>query len=138
MVQTIEQIRLGDISPSVLLSKLSGIFIILGSLSLFAMFLLHEPMVIIGGPLHLRSITDSHWLTALVSSISLSMGGLILYSSYRMSKKPDDKVWAIMIILGSIVGLFYIGGFGLGGILGLIGGVMGLERRTRKPKPIQP
>jgi hypothetical protein len=127
----IKQIQIGDISLPVLLSRLSGIFIILGSLGLFAMFLLQGSTIIIGGPLHMHSIMDSQWLTALVSSISLSMGGLILYSSYKMSKHPEDKVWATMIILESIVGLFYVGGFGLGGILGLIGGVMGLERRTR-------
>lgn len=131
MVQMVKQIQFGDISLPVLLSRLAGIFIILGGLSLFAMFLFHGSSIIIGGPLHMRSIMDSQWLTPLVSSISLSMGGLILHSSYKMSKHPEDKVWATIIILGSIVGLFYIGGFGLGGILGLIGGVMGLERRTR-------
>jgi hypothetical protein len=130
MVQMIKQIQIGDISPPVLLSRLSGIFIILGSLSLFAMSMLHGSTIIIGGPLHVLSLMDSHWLAALVSSISFSMGGLILYSSHKMRKYPEDKVWATMIILGSIVGLFYIGGFGLGGILGLIGGVMGLERRS--------
>jgi len=133
----IKQIQIGEISLPVLLSRLAGIFIILGSLSLFAMFLLHGSTIMIGGPLHMRSIMDSHWLTALVSSISLSMGGLILYSSHKMSKHPEDKVWATMIILGSIVGLFYIGGFGLGGILGLVGGVMGLERRTWQPGSIR-
>jgi hypothetical protein len=75
-------------------------------------------------------ITNSYLLTTLVVSISLSMGGLILYSSHKMSKQPQDKVWWIFIILGSLIGLFYIGGFGLGGILGLMGGVMGLQSRT--------
>jgi hypothetical protein len=124
-----KQIQIGDISLPAVLSGLGGIFIILGSLSLFAILLLHGSTIMIGGPLHMF-ITNSYLLTTLVVSISLSMGGLILYSSHKMSKQPQDKVWWIFIILGSLIGLFYIGGFGLGGILGLMGGVMGLQSRT--------
>ena len=77
------------------------------------------------------SITDSYWLTVLMASISFSMGGLIMYSSHKITKHPENKVCGIMIILASLIGLFYIGGFGLSGILGLIGGVLGLQRRAR-------
>lgn len=125
----IKQIQIGDISLPSVLSGLGGIFIILGSLSLFAMLLLHGSTTMIGGPLHMY-ITNSYLLMVLVVSISVSMGGLILYSSHKMSKQPQDKVWWIVIILASLIGLFYIGGFGLGGILGLMGGVLGLQSRT--------
>lgn len=125
----IKQIQIGDISLPSVLSGLGGIFIILGSLSLFTMLLLHGSTTMIGGPLHMY-ITNSYLITVLVVSISVSMGGLILYSSHKMSKQPQDKVWWIVIILASLIGLFYIGGFGLGGILGLTGGVLGLQSRT--------
>lgn len=126
MVQMIKQLQIGDVSLPSFLSRLAGIFIILGSLSLFTMLLFQGSAIIMGSPWHMYYITNSYWLTVFVASISISMGGLIAYSSYKMDRQPENKVWGIMIILGSLIGLFYIGGFGLGGILGLIGGVMGL------------
>jgi len=129
MVQMIKQIAIDDISVPVLLSRLAGIFTIFGSISLFVMLLLHGSIIIIGGPLHMQSITNSYWLTVLTASVSLSAGVLILYSSHKMSKQPENKVWETMIILGSLIGLFHIGLFGLGGMLGLIGGILGLGNR---------
>ena len=131
MVQMIKQLQIGDVSLPVFLSRLAGIFIILGSLSLFTMLLFHGSAIIMIGPWHMYYITNSYWLTAFMASISISMGGLIVYSSYKMDRQPENKVWGIMIILGSLIGLFYLGGFGLGGILGMIGGVMGLRCTKR-------
>ena len=74
--------------------------------------------------------TYPRWLTAVVASISILAGGLVISASYKMYKEPGNKLWGLLIVIGSLVSLFSIGGFGLGGILGLIGGVMGLSRRS--------
>lgn len=67
-----------------------------------------------------------------MASISILAGGLVISASYKMYKEPGNKLWPLFIVIGSLVSLFSIGGFGLGGVLGLIGGVMGLSRRSRE------
>jgi hypothetical protein len=76
--------------------------------------------------------TYPRWLTAVVAIISVLMGGLVMSASYKMYKEPGNKLWPLFVAIGSLVSLFSIGGFGLGGILGLIGGVMDLSRRSRE------
>lgn len=61
-----------------------------------------------------------------MASRSPSEGGLIILDSYKMYKQPKNKLCGVLIILWSLTGLFYIGGFGLGGILDLIGEILGL------------
>ena len=81
---------------------------------------------------HMYMLTYPRWLTAVVATISVLMGGLVLSASYKMYKEPRTKLRGFLIVLGSLVSLFAIGGFGLGGILGLVGGIMGLGRRTQE------
>lgn len=76
--------------------------------------------------------TYPHWLTAVMATISVLAGGLVMSASYKMYKEPRNKLWGFMIVVGSLVSLFAIGGFGLGGILGLVGGITGLGRRTQE------
>jgi hypothetical protein len=38
-------------------------------------------------------------------------------ASYKMYKEPGNKLWGLLIVIGSLMSLFSIGGFGLGGIL---------------------
>lgn len=64
-----------------------------------------------------------------MATISVLAGGLVMFASYKMYKEPRNKLWGFLIVIGSLVSLFSIGGFGLGGVLGLIGGVMGLSSR---------
>ena len=67
-----------------------------------------------------------------MASISVLAGGLVMSASYKMYKEPGNKLWPLFIVIGSVVSLFSIGGFGLGGILALVGGVMGLSRRSQE------
>ncbi|MGE5685381.1 MAG: hypothetical protein ACM3ZS_09610 [Nitrososphaerota archaeon] len=115
---------------SVILSMLGGIFIISGGLMLFAMLSWYGTTIMMGGQWHMYMFTYPRWLTAVVASISILAGGLVISASYKMYKEPGNKLWGLLIVIGSLVSLFSIGGFGLGGILGLIGGVMGLSRRS--------
>lgn len=76
--------------------------------------------------------TYPRWLTAVMATISVLAGGLVMSASYKMCREPRNKLWGFMIVVGSLVSLFAIGGFGLGGILGLVGGITGLGRRTQE------
>lgn len=115
---------------SVILSMLGGIFIVSGGLMLFAMLSWYGTTVMMGGQWHMYMFTYPRWLTAVVASISILAGGLVMSASYKMYKERGNKLWGLLIVIGSLVSLFSIGGFGLGGILGLIGGVMGISRRS--------
>ena len=124
-----EEVRISSAPISVILSMLAGIFIISGGLMLFAMLNWYGTTLMMGGEWHMYMFSYPRWLTAVVASISILAGGLVMLASYKMYKQPGNKLWALFIVAGSLVSLFSIGGFGLGGILGLISGVMGLGRR---------
>ena len=124
-----KEVQTRSASISVILSMLAGIFIISGGLMLFAMVSWYGTTLMMGGEWHMYMFSYPRWLTAVVASISVLAGGLVMWASYKMYKEPGNKLWALFIVVGSVVSLFSIGGFGLGGILGLIGGVMGLGSR---------
>jgi len=122
----------GNVPLAVILSMLAGIFIVFGGLMLFAMQSCYGSTLMMGGQWHMYMLTYPRWLTAVVATISVLMGTMVLSASYKMCKEPRTKLWGFLIVLGSLVSLFAIGGFGLGGILGLVGGIMGLGRRTQE------
>ena len=124
-----KEVQTRSASISVILSMLAGIFIISGGLMLFAMVSWYGTTLMMGGEWHMYMFSYPRWLTAVVASISVLAGGLVMWASYKMYKEPGNKLWVLFIVVGSVVSLFSIGGFGLGGILGLIGGIMGLGSR---------
>jgi hypothetical protein len=129
MVNMIEHIQVGETSIPAYLSALGGISIILGSLSLFVMLMSHEfTSSSSSGPWQIYSISYPYWL-AFMASMSVLVGTIIIYASYKMYRESGSKLWKILIVLGSIVGLIYMREFGLGGILSLTGGLMGLWSR---------
>lgn len=130
-VKKMEEIQTSSAPISVILSMLAGIFIISGDLMLFAMLSWYGSTLMMGGQWHMYMFTYPRWLTAVMATTSIVAGGLVMFASYKMYKQPGERLWGLFIILGSIVSLFSVGGFGLGGVLGLIGGVMGVGRRIQ-------
>lgn len=126
MVHLMKQVLSGDISLQTFLSTLGGIFIILGSTSLFAILISEESGLSIGSPLQTYLITYPYWL-AFIVGMSILVGGLIVYFAHEIYKHPEQKLWGVLIILASLASLFYLKEFGLGGILGLFGGMMALR-----------
>ena len=127
-----KEINSSNVPLAVILSMLAGTFIVFGGLMLFAMLSWYGSTLMMGGEWHMYMFTYPRWLTAVVAPISVLMGGLVMSASYKMYKEPRTKLWGFLIVLGSLVSLFAIGGFGLGSILGLVGGIMGLSRRTQE------
>lgn len=120
-----------DPTLSVFLSFLSGLFIISGSLSLFMMILWQGTTPIIGSPWQMFSFPYPYWFTILMASISASSGGLVLFASLLMHKRSGDRFLGVFVILGSLIALFYVGMFGLGGILGVVGGAAALRVKSK-------
>jgi len=130
------QVR-NDVSLSVVLSMLGGVFIIAGGLGLLAILGWHSSMFggsmlggMMGGGWQMFMGVYPYWLTSIMAALSLSAGAMVVAAAYKMYREPENKrKWGFVVLMGSIVGLFCVGGFGLGGILGIIGGLVGLSGR---------
>jgi len=61
---------------------------------------------------------------ASITAVGLICGALVIFGSIMLRIKPGDKkAWGIMIIVFSIPSIITGGGFIIGFILGIIGGV---------------
>ena len=125
------QVR-NDISLSIVLSILGGVFIIIGGLSLLVIFSWHSSMfggMMGGGWPMFRSIYP-FWLLGIMTAVSISAGSVVMAAAYKMHREPENKQkLGFLVIIASIVGLLCAGGFGLGGIIGVIGGLIALSGR---------
>ena len=69
---------------------------------------------------------------AVISAISIGTGVILIIGGYLIYRKPESAgKWGIAILVASIVSLFGMGGFLIGAILGIIGGIMGMVSRRR-------
>ena len=63
---------------------------------------------------------------AVISAIAIGIGVIGGYLIYR---KPESAgKWGVAILVASIVGLFGMGGFFIGPLLGIIGGILALTK----------
>jgi hypothetical protein len=67
---------------------------------------------------------------AVIPVLSIGTGVILIIGGYSIYRKPEsaDK-WGTAILVTSIVSLFGMGGFFIGAILGIIGGILALTRR---------
>lgn len=73
------------------------------------------------------------WWTAMVvviPIISIGTGVILIIGGYSIYRKPESAGrWGIAILVASVVSLFGMGGFLIGTILGIIGGILALTRK---------
>lgn len=65
--------------------------------------------------------------------LGLIFGIIVIISAFMLNSKPQEhSTWGILIVIFSVLSMFggTMGGFGVGLILGLIGGILGI---TWKP-----
>ncbi len=66
----------------------------------------------------------------IISAIGIVSGILILIGAMMVLNQPSKAMtWGVLILAFSIVSLFGMGGFFLGAILGVVGGVLALTFR---------
>lgn len=66
----------------------------------------------------------------IISAISIGTGIVLIVGGYLIYRKPESATpWGIAILVASIVSLLSIGGFIIGPILGIIGGILALTRK---------
>jgi hypothetical protein len=64
-----------------------------------------------------------------VNLFNVILNFLDMLSKYNFIE-TNQQIMGFLIVLGSLVSLFSVGGFGLGGVLGLIEGAMGLAHKN--------
>lgn len=67
-----------------------------------------------------------------LSLLSIGPGIVSLIVGYKMHKNPVNcQNWALLVFTASIIGFFGMGLFGIGAILGIIGGIIGVLPRRK-------
>lgn len=75
-------------------------------------------------------------ITAFVGAIGLVSGVVVIISGAMLRSSPSQRtLWGALIVVFSCLSFFGIGGFIVGAILGIIGGIMAL---TWKPAAARP
>jgi hypothetical protein len=130
-MHAVERIRTRkSVSLPLILCMMGGVFIIVGGIDLIISLIWNFSTFngLQGGLLFEFTNVYPHWLTVIFIFFSLVAGVTVIISASKMHKDSEDKVkWGLLILLGSIAGLFCIGGFGLGAVLGIVGAVIFLS-----------
>lgn len=130
-----------NLVPSSILSIIGGSLIIIGGLVPLAILGMsgHYGMMsgmgtgrMIGGGFGMMMPLQSFMWTAIavISVISIGVGAILISGGYLIYRKPETAGrWGVAILVASVVSLFSMGGFFIGPILGIIGGILALTRR---------
>lgn len=117
-----------------IISLIGGILMMAGGLAGLYMYGVWSQMGVPGwGPMMGGWGMQQGWLAGMVgtvSGISLAAGGVVVFGAYSIHARPESRnVWGVGILVASIVGLFGMGGFLIGPVLGIIGGILALAKK---------
>ena len=72
----------------------------------------------------------------ILAILGLIFGAIVIISAYMLNSKPQEHTtWGTLIVIFSVISIFgSAGGFGVGLILGIIGGVLAITWKPPEPK----
>jgi hypothetical protein len=125
-------------------SSIGGLIILIASVVNFIWFLSGGPNfgglggfmqgMMNGNHNFMGSYGNSYSFLAGISVISIVCGVIVLIGALMLKVQPrDHKIWAIVIIVFSAVSFIGMGGYFIGAIIGIIGGVFVLSIRQVNP-----
>lgn len=68
--------------------------------------------------------------TASLVVIGVVSGAIILLSALMMSSRPSESSkWGVIVLVFSVLSFFGMGGFLIGAVLGIVGGILAIAKR---------
>jgi len=128
----------GEMGVAYALSLAGGILIILGSIVrvffiLFGIWVLDRMKGLMINPSFSYSVAIASSIPRLMivfSIIGLIAGVLVLISAMNLSSQSNVSTWGTLIIVFSVISFIGGGGFLIGGILGLVGGILAIISKS--------
>lgn len=126
-----------DVSLPYALSVITGFLILLGGVGTLVMLSWYPLMPtgqmwggMMGGNWQIFTWPYPAWSLGIMAIISLAAGASVLVGAYKMKVEPEKlRTWGFLVLISSIVAFVCIGGFGLGAVLGIIGGVIAIVKK---------
>ena len=126
---------------SIILTLIGGTLIIVGGVLFFAWnyswvymdnrMMDHDMMM--ANMMHgMWMMNDRFWFNAIgiMSLSSVASGAIVTISGLMMYFRPNDShKWGIVALVFSVFGFFGMGGFIVGSMLGILGGILALFKR---------
>lgn len=106
------------------LSLASGILILVGAIISWVWHASFLPQMgwMMGAP-NVMPFTTSLVVIGVVS------GAIILLSALMMSSRPSESSkWGVIVLVFSVLSLFGMGGFLIGAVLGIVGGILAIAK----------
>lgn len=106
------------------LSLASGILILVGAIISWMWHTSFFPQMgwMMGAP-NIMSFTASLVVIGVVS------GAIILLSALMMNSRPSESSkWGVIVLVFSVLSLFGMGGFLIGAVLGIVGGILAIAK----------
>ena len=112
------------------LSLVGGIFWVIQALVFVVLASFLESMGSLVGVGGVGMVGGIFAAVSFIFAIVIILGGVMMYA-----KPAQAKVWGILTLVFALVGFLFLGGFFLGSILALIGGILGLVWKPSMPMP---
>jgi hypothetical protein len=117
-----------------LLSLIGGVLILLGGFVVLGVALIgFSGMTFMGSMMgHMEGYMMGGfglfgWLGSVVALIGIASGIIVLYGAFTLRSRPKERTtWGALILAFSLISLLGSGGFLIGAILGILGGILAL------------
>ena len=117
-------------STAYILSLIGGILILIGGIIEAA------PAAVVGSVVAGLGFGGFGALIIALGVIALLFGILVLYGALQLKNHPQTaKTWGILILVFSLLSFIGGGGFYIGAILGIVGGILALVWNPPAPAP---
>ncbi|MCX8202889.1 MAG: hypothetical protein N3H32_01025 [Nitrososphaeria archaeon] len=111
------------------LSLAAGVLMVVGGVIGLALWAWWNWAPMWGWMMPMWGMMGSLWLV--FSSTGLASGAVVLSAALLLYSRPEQaQVWGTVILVSSVVSLLSMGGFVIGAVLGIAGGLLALVPRV--------